>query len=74
MRPFKEKLDVAGGGYSGSPQTALIVNGEVFDYYYGTRTAEKIISMLVSVKNNTKYPFDRCIKRGAARYSCDTKG
>ena len=39
VRPFKEKLDLASGGNTGSPQVAILVNGEVYDYYWATPSA-----------------------------------
>lgn len=72
-RPYKEKLDLASAGHGGSPQTAVMVDGEVYDYFYGTRTAEAYLIMLSAIKNNTKYPFDRCIRRGSELYSCEKK-
>ena len=42
VQPFKVLLDEASGGRTGSPQGALIVNGVMHDYFFGTRTAEQI--------------------------------
>jgi thiol-disulfide isomerase/thioredoxin len=72
VRPLKGKLDAASSGLSGSPQVAIFVNGEVFDYYRGTRSAEDVISMLVAIRTGGKYPFDRCIKSGSR--GCEIKG
>ena len=74
VKPFKDKLDFASSGRSGSPQAALIVNGEVFDYFHKTRSAEEIEAMLLAVKTNTQYPFKRCIKASLQWGKCDVAG
>ena len=63
VKPYKEKLDVASGSMSGSPQVAILVNGEVYDYIYGTRTAEDILKIIRSIQASTPYPFERCLQR-----------
>jgi hypothetical protein len=63
VKPLKEKLDIASGGFGGSPQSALIVNEEVYDYWFGPRTAVEIENMILAVQNGTAYPFNRCTKR-----------
>ena len=62
VKPLKEKLDAAGAGYGGSAQVAIFVNGEVFDYYFGTRSAKEVEEMIIAIKTGGKYPFQRCIK------------
>jgi hypothetical protein len=74
VKPFKEKLDYASSGRSGSPQFSLMVDGEVYDYFHGTRTAKQIEDMLVSVRNGTTYPFKRCIKASDAWKKCEIAG
>ena len=71
VKPFKEKLDYASSGRSGSPQTALIVNGEIYDYFSGVRDAAQIQTMLDAVRNDTKYPFLRCVKMSTERGKCE---
>ena len=73
VKPYKEKLDIASAGAIGSPQTAIIVNDEVFDYYFGARSAESIVKMLEAIMTGSKYPFERCIKLSKAR-TCEIKG
>ncbi len=73
VKVYKEKLDVAGNRLPGSPQTAVVVNGEVFDYYFGTRSAEEIERMLIAIELGSTYPFERCPKRSSA-WRCDVKG
>ncbi|MBC7720288.1 MAG: hypothetical protein H7Z77_10945 [Chitinophagaceae bacterium] len=74
VKPYKDKLDYASSGRGGSPQAALIVNGEVFDYFHKTRTASEIEAMLNAVRNNTKYPFERCLKASTEWGKCEIKG
>jgi hypothetical protein len=68
VRPLKEKLDFASGGMSGSPQVAFIVNGEVYDYYFGTRPAPDIEKMIRSILDGTPYPFQRCVQRDRRKH------
>ena len=73
VQPFKALLDEASGGRSGSPQGALIVNGVMHDYFFGTRTAEQIEEMIQSVRNGkpAEYPFYRCLKVAPRGRDCD---
>jgi hypothetical protein len=73
VKPYKSQLDAASGGMSGSPQVAVIVDGKLYDYYFGTRSAEDVEKMIASIKSGIKYPFDRCIKRESSR-TCSVKG
>jgi hypothetical protein len=73
VEPYKEKLDFASSGVNGSPQTAIIVNDEVFDYYFGTRAAEDMVKMLEAIRTGSKYPYERCVKLTKTR-SCEVKG
>lgn len=68
-RPYKPLLDQSGGGMSGSPQVAVLVNGEIHDYYYGRRSAEEVLAMIDAINRRTPYPFDRCLRR-TDRMSC----
>jgi hypothetical protein len=70
VQPLKEVLDVAGAGTPGSPQAAVIVNGQVYDYFWGVRSAEEIESMLRSIRTGSKYPFVRCLKMAAESRKC----
>ena len=74
VKPLKDKLDYAGSGRRGSPQAALIVNGEVFDYFRNTRTALEIQAMIDSVRNNTAYPFKQCLKVSITGGKCEITG
>lgn len=74
VKPLKEKLDYASGGRSGSPQQVIIVDGEVFDYWFGARNANQIEQALVSLVEGTNYPYRRCVKWTAeGNRSCEIK-
>lgn len=74
VKPYKDKLDHASAGRAGSPQAALLVNGEVFDYFHGTRSAAEIESMILAIRTGAQYPFDRCVKVSASWGKCDIRG
>jgi len=74
VQPLQSKLMTASNGLSGSPHAAILVDGEVFDYYFGTRSAEEIIAMLTAIRTGAKYPFERCLKLGTSAKSCGLKG
>ena len=73
VKPFKDKLDIASGGNVGSPQVAILVNGEVYDYYWATPSAEVVEQMILSITSGSPYPRDRCIRR-TSRWRCETPG
>jgi hypothetical protein len=73
VRPYKDKLDLASGGAVGSPQTAIIVNDDVFDYYFGSRSAASILKMLEAIATGSEYPFERCLRITRQR-NCEEKG
>lgn len=73
VKPYKEQLDIANGRNLGSPQTAILVNGKVYDYYGGSRSAADIESMLAAIQDRTPYPFPRCVRR-APRWVCEDGG
>lgn len=70
VKPLKAVLDEASAGGVGSPQVAVVVNGVVFDYFYGTRSAEDVERMLTAIRTGTAYPFPRCIKMHRMGRSC----
>ncbi len=74
VKPHKDKLDYASSGRGGSPQAALLVNGEVVDYFHGTRSAEQIEAMLIAVRTGGRYPFERCLKMSAQWGKCEIRG
>lgn len=67
VKPLKDKLDAANAGRGGSPQGALLVDGEVYDYFLGVRSAQEIESMVQAVETGAAYPFRRCLKVVASR-------
>lgn len=64
VKPLKDRLDHAGSGLSGSPQVAVFVDGELYDYYFGSRSAEQVEEMLQAIRTGGLYPFVRCLKAG----------
>jgi len=68
-KPFKDKLDHASGGVIGSPQVAVLVDGEVVDYYLTSRSAADVEKMLLALRGQRAYPFQRCLRR-ADRQRC----
>ena len=71
VRPYKAQLDEASAGRSGSPQSALMVNGKVYDYYFGTRATDILVEMIQAVRTGSPYPVERCLKLGARGRQCD---
>jgi hypothetical protein len=73
IKPLKEKLDVASGGRQGSAQVVVVVNGEVFDYWWGNgKSAADLDSMFRAILQGGKYPFSRCVEfySGAGDWNC----
>jgi hypothetical protein len=68
VKPYKEKLDYASGGTGGSPHFAILVNDQVYDYFFGTKPAEHIEKMIVAIRTNSEYPHKRCVKLDAQRH------
>jgi hypothetical protein len=62
-KPLKEKLDEASNGMSGSPHTVIFVDGEVFDYRFGTYSAVDFEARLVAIQSGLPYTYPRCLKR-----------
>ena len=52
----------------------MIVNGQVFDYFWGVRSADEIVAMLVAIRTGGTYPFARCIKMSNQGRSCEVRG
>lgn len=73
VKPYKEILDQASAGRVGSPQVAVLVNGQVFDYFFGARSAEDMEEMLLAARDGGKYPFPRCLRLDAASRGCALK-
>lgn len=71
VKPYKDKLDKASGGLSGSPHFAVLVDGQVHDYFLGTRTAETFEKMIVSIQTGAPYPVEsRCLQLGRKWDQC----
>lgn len=72
VQHLKEKLDYASGGRAGSPHQVIVVDDEVFDYWFGASGAEQIEARIAALIKGTKYPYRRCIKRsGLKDRSCE---
>ena len=63
VQPFKDKLDAAGGRNIGSPQIAFIVDGEVYDYFFGGPTALEMETRMLAAIKGQDYGR-RCTERG----------
>lgn len=74
VRPYKDKLDHASSGRGGSPQAAILVDGEVFDYFHGTRPAHEIEQMLQAIRTGGLYPYRRCVKVSRQWQQCEVQG
>jgi hypothetical protein len=68
VKPYKARLDEASSGRTGSPQVAFIVNGEIYDYYFGTRSAKEVEQMILAINEARKYPLQRCLKVDMSRH------
>jgi hypothetical protein len=74
LRPFKDQLDYASGGRGGSPHQAFIVDGKVYDYWFGPQSADEIEAAVNAILNGTPYPHRRCLKRtGGGDRSCEVR-
>jgi hypothetical protein len=67
VKPYKTQLDDASSLRTGSPQVAILVDGRIYDYYFGTRSAEEVVRMIHAIQEGGPYPFQRCLKRGGDR-------
>ena len=71
VKALKDKLDEASSGRAGSPQFAIIVDGEVYDYFMIPRTAGEFDSMLGAIRTGGQYPFKRCLKLSKTWGKCE---
>ena len=62
VKPLKSRLDRASAGKSGSPHQMLLVDGEVYDYWFGTLDAAQIEARIAAITGGTKYPGPRCTR------------
>jgi hypothetical protein len=74
VKPYKEKLDAASAGRVGSPQVAVLVDGQLFDYFFGVRSAEDIEEMLLAARDGGRYPFPRCLRLQPTGRGCAANG
>jgi hypothetical protein len=74
VRPYKAQLDLASAGRNGSPQMALLVNGKVYDYYFGTRESDIMVEMVQAVRTGSPYPVPRCVRLGPRGHQCEQPG
>jgi hypothetical protein len=73
VKPLKEKLDYAANGMSGSPHTVIMVDGEVFDYKFGTYSASELEARLLAIESNRTYEYSRCTRRQDQRVCLQPK-
>lgn len=71
---YKDKLDKASAGHAGSPQVAIMVNDEVFDYFWIPRKAVDFEKMLVAIHSGAQYPFSRCLEYSTEWGKCAVYG
>lgn len=64
IRHLQPALVEASGGLSGSPQQALLVNGQVVDYRRGSASAQDIRDMIVALRKGEPPPRPTCARRG----------
>ena len=69
VKPLKEKLDYAANGMTGSPHTIIMVDGDVFDYKFGTYSAPEFEARLLAIESGQHYQFPRCTRR-QDQHSC----
>lgn len=75
IKQYKAKLDEASGGRAGSPHQLLMVNGEVYDYWFGVRDAHEIEAAITALLHGTQYPHQRCVRRTGDRSgACAVRG
>lgn len=64
VKPYKEILDEASQNNGGSPQFAWIVDGQLYDYQFGTKPASTLIEMIRHMNSGQgKAPYIRCLQR-----------
>ena len=63
VKHLKDKLDHAANGMSGSPHTVIMLDGEVFDYKWGTYSASELEERLLAIESGKPYSFPRCVQR-----------
>jgi hypothetical protein len=63
VKQYRDKLSTATAGRVGSAQSAILVNGEVFDVWFGSGIgADDLEKRISAIREGGKYPFSRCEK------------
>lgn len=62
VKPLKAKLDTAGGRAPGSAQQVLVVDNEVYDYWFGSKDAKDVEARVTAISSGTPYPGPRCVR------------
>lgn len=70
VKPLKAKLDTAGGGVGGSAQQVLVVDNEVYDYWFGSKDAKDIEARVTAISSGTPYPGPRCVRYFPVTRTC----
>ena len=70
VKPLKAKLDTAGGGRGGSAQQVLVVDNEVYDYWFGSMDAKDLEARVTAISSGTSYPGPRCVRYFPATRTC----
>jgi hypothetical protein len=74
-RHLQPALKEASNGWSGSPQQALLVDGKVVDYWYGTRKGDPhaLAAMIRALHEGKPLPRDTCAELDS-RTTCKKPG
>lgn len=64
IKHLQPALKEASNGHTGSPHQALLVNGEIVDYWFGTGkgSAAEIVKMIQAINQNLPLPRKTCRK------------
>jgi hypothetical protein len=72
---LRQSLIKANGARRGSPQMALVVNGELVDFFYGPREASTLAAMVRGARGESLYPSRPCLQLGpSAMDECSLDG
>ena len=70
VKPLKAQLDTAGGGARGSAQQVLVVDNEVYDYWFGSKDAKDVEARVTAISSGTPYPGPRCVRYFPTNRTC----
>jgi hypothetical protein len=74
VKPYKDQLDEASAGRTGSPQMAIIVNGQIYDYWWGTTRADAshLEKRFLAIAAGRPDPDKRCVRyqQGPGTWQC----